>query len=61
MHNLQVQDRKFDPFTVNDGRRVYSELLDYRENVRMSGAEASLLQMALDLLRARLRFFGEPV
>jgi len=46
---------------VRDGMRVYSVLIDYRQTERMSGAEASLLQTAIDLLRARLRFFGEVI
>ncbi len=47
--------------TVRDGLRVYSELLNYRETVRMNMADISLLQTALDMLRSRLRFFGQVV
>jgi hypothetical protein len=46
---------------VRDGMRVYSLLIDYRQSERMSVAESSLLQSAIDMLRARLRFFGEVV
>lgn len=46
---------------VGDGMRVYSLLIDYRQSERMSVAESSLLQTAIDLVRARLRFFGEVV
>jgi hypothetical protein len=46
---------------VSDGRRVYERLLDYRGSVRMTVTENAVLQSTLDLLRARLRFFGEPV
>jgi hypothetical protein len=44
---------------VKDGLRVYSLLIDYRQAERMSAAESSLIQNAIDVLRARLRFFGE--
>jgi hypothetical protein len=46
---------------VRDGLRVYSQLVDYRQTERMSAAESSQLQNALDLIRSRLRFFGEAV
>jgi predicted RNA-binding Zn ribbon-like protein len=46
---------------VSAGMAVYSQLLEYRRTVRMTPLETSLLQSALDLLRARLRFFGESV
>ena len=46
---------------VGDGRLVYALLLRYRETARMTISEMDLLQHALDMLRARLRFFGEPV
>lgn len=46
---------------VRAGLRVYSRLLDFRQTVRMDVVQTDLLQTALDLLWARLRFFGEPV
>jgi hypothetical protein len=46
---------------VSDGMRLYSLFLDFRGSVRMSQEENWLLQGKLDMLRARLRFFGEPV
>jgi hypothetical protein len=46
---------------VDDGKRAYSQLLDYRGAVRMTMAENALLQDALDVLRARLKFFGESL
>jgi hypothetical protein len=46
---------------VRDGESVYARLLEYQKTVRMTVVESALLQTALDLLRARLRFFGEAV
>lgn len=46
---------------VDDGVRVYEQLCDYRQTVKMTLMETALLQTALDLLRARLQFFGEAV
>jgi hypothetical protein len=46
---------------LRDGRRVHSELLDYRATIKMTMTENSMLQNALELIRARLRFFGESV
>jgi hypothetical protein len=46
---------------VSGGMCVYERLLDYRGTVRMTMVENAVLQGALDLLRARLRFFGEKV
>jgi|HubBroStandDraft_4_1064222.scaffolds.fasta_scaffold359782_2 hypothetical protein len=46
---------------VRNGLRVYAQLIDYRHTERMSADESSLLQSAIDLLRARLRFLGEVV
>lgn len=46
---------------VSAGMRVYAQLQDFQRTVRMTPVETSLLQAALDLLRARLRFFGEAV
>lgn len=46
---------------LRDGSRVHSELLDYRATIKMTMTENSMLQNALDLIRARLRFFGESV
>jgi hypothetical protein len=46
---------------VSECRRVYEQMLDYRGSVRMTVAESVALQNALDQLRARLKFFGEPV
>jgi hypothetical protein len=45
--------------TVNQGKLVYTRLLEYQRTIRMTKAEASALQTALDLLRSRLKFFGE--
>jgi|HubBroStandDraft_4_1064222.scaffolds.fasta_scaffold2790879_1 hypothetical protein len=46
---------------VKNGKRMYTRLLDYRGTVRMSEEENCLLKTTLDVLRARLRFFGESV
>jgi hypothetical protein len=46
---------------VRDGRSVYAWLLEHQKTVRMTGAESAMLQTAVELLRARLRFFGERV
>jgi hypothetical protein len=46
---------------LRDGNRVHSELLNYRATVKMTMTENSMLQNALDLIRARLRFFEESV
>jgi hypothetical protein len=46
---------------IRDGKRLYSQFLDYRGTVRMNKEENCLLQTGLELLRARLRFFGESV
>jgi hypothetical protein len=46
---------------VRDGMRLYSLFVEFRGTVRMSQEENCLLQEKLDLLRARLRFFGEAV
>jgi hypothetical protein len=44
---------------VNEGKRVYTELLPYQRAVWMTTSQAAVLQTALDLLWARLRFFGD--
>ena len=44
---------------VNNSQRIYLQLLDYQRTASMTKAEANTLQTALDILRARLRFFGE--
>jgi hypothetical protein len=46
---------------VGEGRRMLARLLDYQRTARMTGLEAHALADALDLLRARLKFFGESV
>lgn len=46
---------------VTEALRVYLALNEYRHGVRMTVAQTALLQEAMDILRARLRFFGEPV
>lgn len=46
---------------VREGRRVCERLLDYRGAVRMTVSDTVMLQNALDVLRARLRFFGEII
>jgi len=46
---------------LRDGRRLHSELLDYRATVKMTMIENSMLQNALDHIRARLRFFGDSI
>jgi hypothetical protein len=40
---------------IRKGRRVYSQLLDYRKTAGMTEAQSALLQTALDLIWARLR------
>jgi hypothetical protein len=44
---------------MNLGNSVQSELLDYQRTVWMTKEESALLANALDLVRARLKFFGE--
>jgi hypothetical protein len=46
---------------VIQGKLVCTRLLEYQRTTRMTKAEASTLQTALDLLRSRLKFFGENV
>jgi len=43
---------------VNNGQQIYSQLLVYQRTAWMTKAEANALQTTVDLLRARLRFFG---
>jgi hypothetical protein len=44
---------------LRDGRRVYEQLHEYLETVRMTPTETSSPGIALDMLRARLLFLGE--
>jgi hypothetical protein len=44
---------------VNAGRRLCTDLLDYRRSVIMTQQESVALENALDALRARLNFFGQ--
>jgi hypothetical protein len=46
---------------ISDGKRTYRRLLEYQRIVRLTGHEVHALDEAALLLRARLRFFGEPV
>lgn len=46
---------RFPASVVRDGRRIYSELLDYRKSASMTVAQAALVQRALDLIWVRLR------
>jgi hypothetical protein len=46
---------------VSNGKRIHSQLLDYRRTARLTKPEFAALQHSLDLLRARLKFFGECV
>lgn len=46
---------------VSYGKRVHAQLLEYQRTARLSGMEAHALQTMLDLLHARLKFFGETV
>lgn len=46
---------------VGEGRHVYKQLLAYRLNARMTRPEAHTLDSAVDLLKARLKFFGESL
>lgn len=46
---------------VTEALRVYSALSGYRHTVRMTVAQTAALQNAMDVLRARLRFFGESL
>lgn len=46
---------------VSDGVGVYSHLLEYQRTAWMTAAENSAVQSALDMLKARLRFFGQSV
>jgi hypothetical protein len=46
---------------VDNGRRLYAELRDFQRSVLMTEKESDALDNALDMIRARLRFFGEAV
>lgn len=46
---------------VSNGQHIYSQLLDYQRFAYLTRAEASALLKSLDMLRARLFFFGERV
>jgi hypothetical protein len=46
---------------VDNGRRLYADLLDYQRTELMTEKESDALDNALDLIRSRLKFFGEPV
>jgi hypothetical protein len=46
---------------LDNGKRAYSQLLDYQQTASMTAIENVAVQTAMDMLRARLRFFGEAV
>jgi hypothetical protein len=46
---------------INKARYFYGKLLEHQFTASMTQAEASALQEVVDLLKARLKFFGEPV
>jgi hypothetical protein len=46
---------------VNNGKRIHALLLEYQKTAWMTKPEAAAVQHALDLLEARLKFFGESV
>jgi hypothetical protein len=60
-HFVGRVDSKAYSVAVSAGTRIYSQIQDYQRTVRMTPVGASLLRSALDLLRARLRFFGRAV
>jgi hypothetical protein len=45
----------FTPMTARDGRRVYSQLLNYQKTVKIPIAEAALIGTALKLIWSRLQ------
>lgn len=52
---------KIDGALVGRAREAAALLVEYRNANRLTTAQAGALQNALDLLRARLRFFNERV
>jgi hypothetical protein len=46
---------------VSNGRSIHAQLLDYQRTARMTKPESATLQNAIDLLQARLKFFGQSV
>jgi hypothetical protein len=46
---------------VGQGKHVFKQLLAYRLSARMTRPEAHILDSAVDLLKARLKFFGESL
>jgi hypothetical protein len=46
---------------VNNGKLIHAQLLEYQKTAWMTKPEVAAVQQALDLLEARLKFFGEPV
>jgi hypothetical protein len=46
---------------VNNGKHVRARLLEYQRTARMTMPESAALQNALDLLHARLKFFGTNI
>ena len=46
---------------VSNGKRIYSQLLEYRRTSWMTRLEAHALQDALEQLHARLKFLGESL
>ncbi|MGC2618368.1 MAG: hypothetical protein WA414_04950 [Acidobacteriaceae bacterium] len=46
---------------VGQGKHVYKQLLAYRFTDRMTRPEAHALDSAVDLLKTRLKFFGESL
>ena len=54
-------DLKATAAALSHGRCVYSQFLELLATVKMTQPEAHALQNTLDLIRTRLRFFGESV
>lgn len=46
---------------IGRAKIVYGRLLEHQSVVPMTRTEATALQGMIDLIRARLHFFGEPV
>lgn len=44
---------------LTEARRVYASLYDYQRTAWLTKREADAVQNALDVIQARLKFFGE--
>lgn len=46
---------RFNAAAIRNGRRVYSQLIEYQKTTKMTLAQGALVQRALDLIWTRLR------